>query len=351
MIKFSVCIPNYNYGRYIGRTIQSVLDQTYDNFEIVVSDNASTDDSLDVIRSFKDSRIRLFSNRCNVGFAGNLDRATRPAVGDYFLLLSSDDLLRPNALQVYHRIFERLGEEAAYSVISSGVDEIDAQDEVRRFLPIPKLVWNGASLEPRFDADAPAPLYGLDADALLRQCILRMYNPFLFPSTVYPRALYESVEGYGGGRLMNPDKWFHWKLLTQAHRAYYLDYPLSAYRVHNSNQLSVQAKSGALKLPIDDYVSSFELPADVLDRLKLSRVDVERAYVSHSLVHNALAALARGDRNHARRLLDFAKATYRNHLNRNIKGYALRLLLGIGPLGTSVAQVAGRYYKSRRPSA
>ena len=45
-IKFSICIPNYNYGSYIGETIKSVLNQTYENYEIIVVDNASTDDSI-----------------------------------------------------------------------------------------------------------------------------------------------------------------------------------------------------------------------------------------------------------------------------------------------------------------
>ena len=49
---FSICIPNYNYGRYIGETIQSILNQTYQNFEIIVTDNASTDNSVKEIKSF-----------------------------------------------------------------------------------------------------------------------------------------------------------------------------------------------------------------------------------------------------------------------------------------------------------
>ena len=69
---FSICIPNYNYGKYIGDTIQSVLNQTYQNFEIIIVDNASTDDSIEIIKSFKDKRIKLFLNKYNIGFAPNL---------------------------------------------------------------------------------------------------------------------------------------------------------------------------------------------------------------------------------------------------------------------------------------
>ena len=59
---FSICIPNYNYAQYIGQTIESVLNQTYQNFEIIVVDNASTDNSVEVVKAFIDPRIKLYKN-------------------------------------------------------------------------------------------------------------------------------------------------------------------------------------------------------------------------------------------------------------------------------------------------
>ena len=61
-MKFSICIPNYNYERYLGRTIQSILAQDYQDFEILVSDNASTDGSVTLVQSFHDPRIQLRVN-------------------------------------------------------------------------------------------------------------------------------------------------------------------------------------------------------------------------------------------------------------------------------------------------
>ena len=90
-MKFSICIPNYNYGRYIGETIRSALDQ-HAEVEVLVADNASTDDSVAVVESVGDARVHLRRNSWNVGFAGNLDRACAGATGDRMILLSSDDL-------------------------------------------------------------------------------------------------------------------------------------------------------------------------------------------------------------------------------------------------------------------
>src|SRR5689334_11988186 len=89
---FSVCIPCFNHGRYLGETISSVLEQDFDDFEVLVADNASTDNSKEVARSFCDPRIQLLENRYNIGFAPNLQRVTETAKGKFMILLSSDDL-------------------------------------------------------------------------------------------------------------------------------------------------------------------------------------------------------------------------------------------------------------------
>ena len=129
-LTFSVCIPNYNYERYLGQTIDSVLAQTYPHFEIVVADNASTDGSVAAVRGYDDPRIRLIENRYNIGFSPNLDRATESATGDFLILLSSDDLMRPDALETYARVLEGLGERSEDAVLTSALDVIDSAGEV-----------------------------------------------------------------------------------------------------------------------------------------------------------------------------------------------------------------------------
>src|SRR5688572_24593322 len=130
-MKFSVCIPNFNYARYLGRTIQSVLDQRGADFEVLISDNASTDDSVAVANSFGDPRIKISINRCNVGFARNLDKAAGQATGDFIIMLSSDDVMRAGALAAYARVIEQLGVERAQStVLTASAEVIDPDDQV-----------------------------------------------------------------------------------------------------------------------------------------------------------------------------------------------------------------------------
>jgi glycosyltransferase involved in cell wall biosynthesis len=340
-MKFSVCIPNYNYECFLGRTIQSVLDQSYPDFEIVVSDNASTDRSVEIVRAFGDPRIRVQVNACNVGFAANLDRAARMAEGERMVMLSSDDLMRPDTLTTYRAFYEALGAKGESAVISGAVDEIDAGDQRTGRIGLPKNnVWaqNGRAAE--LDAIAGGPVYRLSARELLRRCLLTMQNPFQFAATVYPRSLYKAVEGYGGGRLINPDKWFHWKLLSRADTAYFIDRPLAAYRWHSSNQSAQQSGSGALKYLVDEYVSTFEIDTHLLKELNLARDDVERAFVEHDIGRYGLAVLAKGQSAMARRVVTFGKAVYPRHVRGNRKVQALRMLLALGPLGRMVARKA-----------
>jgi hypothetical protein len=188
------------------------------------------------------------------------------------------------------------------------------------------------------------------AAELLRRSLRAMKNPLNFLATAFPRALYESIEGYGGGRLMNPDKWFHWRLLGVAGHAYYLDAPLFAYRWHPSNQTAQQAVSGALKYLVDEYVSTFELDKRVLERAGLTREELEKAFVEHDIARHALATLARGDRVKARRALFFGVATYPGHATRNWKLWALAGLLAAGSAGEKLAHLAYTRYSPGPPA-
>ncbi len=94
----SVLIPVYNGARYLAATIESVLSQTFGDFELVISDDASSDDSLAIIRSFNDPRIRLVTNTRNLGFGGNWNRVLGEARGEFIKLLPQDDLLHPECL-------------------------------------------------------------------------------------------------------------------------------------------------------------------------------------------------------------------------------------------------------------
>ena len=94
----SIVITSYNRAHWIGQAIQSALDQDYHNLEIIISDNNSTDNTDEVIKSFcSDSRIKYYKNETNIGMLANFQKASLElASGEYITYISSDDYLVNN---------------------------------------------------------------------------------------------------------------------------------------------------------------------------------------------------------------------------------------------------------------
>lgn len=97
--KVSVCIPVYNGANYIAESIASVLAQTYADFRLIVCDNCSTDNTADIVRSFRDPRLTYVCNPKNLGIAGNYNQALNLVEGEYVCFWHHDDVMLPENLE------------------------------------------------------------------------------------------------------------------------------------------------------------------------------------------------------------------------------------------------------------
>lgn len=95
----SIIMPSYNTGKQIAATIESVRRQSYENWELIVVDDCSTDETDRVIAAIDDARIRYYKNEKNSGAAISRNRALREAKGRWIAFLDSDDLWEPNKLE------------------------------------------------------------------------------------------------------------------------------------------------------------------------------------------------------------------------------------------------------------
>jgi len=95
----SIITPTYNCGKYIAETIESVLAQTYTNWEMIIVDDCSTDNTKEIVESYKDERIKYFCNDKNSGAAISRNKALREANGEWIAFLDSDDLWLPEKLE------------------------------------------------------------------------------------------------------------------------------------------------------------------------------------------------------------------------------------------------------------
>ena len=102
----SVIIPTYNRARTIGRSLKSVLEQTYQNIEVVIVDDGSTDDTIKVISEFKDARVRIVRHTHNKGANAARNTGVKTASGEFIAFQDSDDEWLPDKLKEQMDVFQ-----------------------------------------------------------------------------------------------------------------------------------------------------------------------------------------------------------------------------------------------------
>ena len=242
----SFVVINWNYGRYIGATIESIRGQNYPSLECLIVDNASTDDSLDVIRNHTvgDDRFRLLNFSENLGQLGAILRLGNRPLGEFICFVDSDDVLLPDFAAAH--IYTHLATSSSIALTSSNVLEISQTGGVlsgrlngfRSNIP-----RNATGIE----IQTSPKLFGLSekaAQLVLRQMTLvpktmLVRGWFWAPGTanVFRRSAIEQVlpiapdqvpTDYAGDALLN-------ELCHVAGGTALIDLPLSLYRIHDSN--------------------------------------------------------------------------------------------------------------------
>ena len=146
----SVCIPVYNGENFIRESIESVLQQTENNFELLVVDNCSIDDTLNIVAGNDDVRIRVFKNNSNLGSIRNFNRCIELAQAKYLVLLPHDDLLIPTALEAFvkplisdpqiglayssYYIIDEKGKQTNHRVVDSRDKIMSSEEAIQEFI-------------------------------------------------------------------------------------------------------------------------------------------------------------------------------------------------------------------------
>jgi glycosyltransferase involved in cell wall biosynthesis len=133
--RISVVMSVYDGGRFLRASIESILTQTYGDFEFLIVDDASKDDSLEILRNFaeKDGRITIIRNEQNIGLTKSLNRALKRARGEYVARHDADDLAEPARFEAQIGVLQGHPE---CDVVGTGYHVIDAEgrDVNKRFL-------------------------------------------------------------------------------------------------------------------------------------------------------------------------------------------------------------------------
>ena len=174
--KVSILLPSYNYERYIEVAINSVLKQTYANWELIIIDDGSSDNSVNIIKPYtKNKRIRLYT-QTNQGVTKTLNKAFKLAKGDYICFLDADDFYHPKKLEKQVQMLEK-----GYDLVTTKVSAVDAEGKNSndKFF---NLWWNTFDPEKIFGPDIEFKFFNgnylCKSAVMLKKILFEQYGMF-----------------------------------------------------------------------------------------------------------------------------------------------------------------------------
>ncbi len=207
----SICIPTYNRSVFLTRSIMSALNQNYENYEILIIDDGSTDGTFQIINSFNNPKIRyVYQEHSGIPYTRNY--AIKQAKGEFILWLDSDDELFPNILELY---IAKLNEQPNLELIYSNLQIIGEDGKQKRILKYQN--WNNRQKE-----------------AL--QFALKIGSPFPNPSSLVKKSIYDEIGNFDLDFTRAQDFEFWVRMLAKREiKMYHYDMILYTYYMHKDN--------------------------------------------------------------------------------------------------------------------
>jgi glycosyltransferase involved in cell wall biosynthesis len=271
-MKVSVCIPTYNTGKFIGETIESVLSQTFKDYELIVCDNVSTDNTEEICRKYTDPRFTYLQFNEFVTQAGSWNRALEQANNEYVMLLHSDDVLLPTFLE---KAVALLDQNSDVGLVHCAVRHIDENG-------------HELSLQQLYKNDFIDREERLLRTLLLEGCAV---NPV---GVLARKTVYKKVGNFTDKIVWGVDAHM-WTRIALNFPVAYLAEPLALYRQHTSSGTSgvmKTARNGSdEKWMIEDIFR--QIPAERKDLHQLRQEAIKQ--VAHRTWCHAEALCEKGD--------------------------------------------------------
>ena len=268
----SVILPTFNGELFIADTLQSVLDQTYKNLEIIIVDDCSTDKTVEIIKTFNDERIKLYVNEKNLGIGENSNTALSLATGEFIMMQDHDDISSPSRAELQHKCL------------------VDNPDVTGVALHV-----KGFKDTPPDDIYKTLDSYHIDKNSKELKA-LGLYHFLTHPTLFYRSSILEKLDNYYSSKFtIAGDLYFIEQLNSAGANWILLKDDLLAYRVHHSMT-----------------TAKYKKPQIYREVLEISLLLVKRHFESISdmdaLMHAKLMA--------RRELLDIDNISLVNHFKR-----------------------------------
>lgn len=226
MCKVSVLMPVYNAEKYLAEAINSIISQTFRDWELLIINDGSTDSSLSIINGFSDSRVRVINNESNIGLIKTLNKGIGLCNGQYIARMDADDISMPNRLALQVNFLD--GNED-YILCGTNADVIDSDGKI-----------TGKIVNP--------------SKSTFLQISLLFTNPFIHPSMMIRRNIL--TVNFFDENAIHVEDYELWTRLASQGQIANLELPLLQYRWHETN---VSVKHSAMQETAKNKIISKQL--------------------------------------------------------------------------------------------
>jgi len=225
MSRITVAVFTYNRAEYLRGSLQSILDQTYSDMDIVVYDNASTDNTGSVVRAMADKRITYIRNEKNLGQHGNFNRALSECKTEYIMIFHDDDIMMPHLVRTVVEIMDQNPGAAMAAQLFSATTHIDERGEIIQ-TPVP---------------DGPASIV-YEAGEYIKDNIKRGYNTICFPAAIFRNKFIREHNFRFDEKCGTAADWLFWFQINSRCTIVGINIPVIKYRLHPGSCTSLSAK-------------------------------------------------------------------------------------------------------------
>ena len=248
----SICIPVYNAEKYIKETIDAILNQSFKDFELIIIDNQSTDNTASIIKSINDERIRFFINDENLGMVGNWNECLKKVRGQFIQFVCADDILYKDCIKSKLDLIKK---DDNIVMVVSNTDIIDSEGRkiLTRKFTLREKVYEGERIAIKS---------------------FRTKNRFGEPSNVFFRNVLndpnKAIKTFNNNLCYTPD-WEFWIRLTKYGKVVYTGNSLAKFRVlPTSGTAYLLSKKDMMREDDRIFINSIK---DVYGR-KINKIDI-----------------------------------------------------------------------------
>ena len=310
-VKLSICMPVYNGSKYIAKSIESVLSQTYTNYYLNVIDNCSTDNTEEIVRSFKDPRLRYIKNDTNLGLVGNHQRCIDLCETEFLNIWHDDDIMMPSNLEKKMAILKKNDN---VGIVFSNLDFIDENDDLHQYK------WNEDCQKD----------FMVNGKVLFKDYLLKMHiGAFFFIGSVISRK--DVLCRAGGfhlqdsGLICDSSLWLRTLLITDAAC---IGDPLVKYRNYQGTTCSEFVGINFLKEHFNVVNKILVEHEDEIPGASSLRKEIEANFVFQA-ARRGIKACGRNDFQSAASYMSWIKTFSQKYVwNSDLWGLKIRLMLG-----------------------